>query len=90
MVSNIRYTMSDRTTVDNDVIYTPVVSKDGLPGFEVYWPDRDLFTYIYMNPSIREPLQVDEPPNVFIYEGPHFDPSADASVVYLDIERWGA
>lgn len=81
---NVRYSMPDQAFVDDDVIFTPVVSQDGLPGFEVYRPDLDRSTYIYMNPSSRDGEEI--LPCVFIYQGPEFNPARDATLVYIEVE----
>jgi hypothetical protein len=63
------------------VWYVPVVN-DGMVGYRCQHPDgRE--TFIYFNPSDSSD---DGTPNVFVYEGPHFDPAKDAPSHHYDID----
>lgn len=63
------------------VWYVPVIHK-GMVGYRCQHPDgRE--TFIYFNPSDSSD---DGTPNVFVYEGPHFDPNNDTPSHHYDIE----
>lgn len=65
------------------VVYLPVVHpKNGMVGYRCQHRDgRE--TFIYFNPSDSSD---DGVPNVFVYEGEHFDPAQDAPSHHYVIE----
>lgn len=72
-------------TDDRGVKFTPVWDPDdtGAVGFRCDGPNGTV--YVYLNPSNADE---DTPPsNVFLYTGPHGDPSNDAAHHWYDVEE---
>lgn len=65
---------------DPKVSYTPVISPDGMPGYRCDHVDGRR-EFIYFNPS--DVTDGSDVSNVFVYQGPHFDPAADGTGVHF-------
>lgn len=82
MRGNVMSVLDDNvTTLSDGTAYVPVI-RAGMVGYRCQHRDgRE--TFVYFNPSDHTDNDV---PNVFVYEGPHFDPARDTPANHYVID----